>query len=288
MSAEIFITTFGKDASWLYYSLLSIKKFATGFSGVTVLYPERDKLVCSKVCDEFPNTKQRTFHEFEGRGKVHQMAEACHADDWCPDAEVIFHWDSDCVFTEPVRPEDFFIDGRPTVLFLRYDSLLRLGHEELEQQQIHKDSIQYLLKWREVTERALGFSTPCETMRGFPLVYIRDLYEAVRRHCEAVHSRPFLDYVLDQQNEFPQGFCEYNALGGYAWHHFRDRYHWIDLECQPRLSRKVRQFWSHGGLTRRLPDGRRAVEVLDDILDTCTTTRWQRLQWRVIDSIRTK
>lgn len=239
---EIFIVTYSKDSEWLKHCLRSIRKFARGFSGVTVAAPSRDLNVIQPVCcDNLPASSLKTFDEVEGKGMLHHMAIKCMADEFCPEAEYILHTDSDCIFIEPVTPADYFVDGKPVLLKEHFDRF--------------RDKHPGILKWKACAEDALGFSVSHETMRRHPAVHPKWLYYLVRQRVEKVHNRPFLDYVLSKQNEYPQGFTEFPTLGGFALAMYPTRYHWIDTgEVLPPKD-KLAQFWSHGGLDRPTDTG---------------------------------
>ena len=237
---EIFIVTYKKDAIWLKHCLRSIKKFASGFSGTTVVCPTRDITDIEPVCGHLPGTTIKTFDEVEGKGMLHHMAIKCMADQFC-DAQYILHTDSDCIFIEPVTPADYFVDGKPVLLKEHFDRF--------------REKHAGVLKWKVCAEDALGFEVTHETMRRHPAVHPRWLYPLVRTRVENVHKRPFLDYVLSKQNAYPQTFTEFPTLGGFALAMHPDKYHWIDTgEVLPPKD-KLAQFWSHGGLDRPTDTG---------------------------------
>lgn len=239
---EICIVTYHKDVEFLKYSLYSIKKFARGFTGVTVVCPERDVEVIEPVCREWGplDTTVELFDEVDGKGMLHHMAIKCMADRFCG-TDFILHTDSDCIFIEPVTPADYFVDGKPVLLMEHYDRFI--------------DRYPTILQWKITSEKALRFTCDHETMRRHPAVHPRAVYGGVRARVEKVHKMPFLDYVLSCKPDFPQGFSEFNVIGGYARKEMADSYHWIDLAGEVAPKDKICQFWSHGGLDRPTDTG---------------------------------
>ncbi len=236
LAVEILIVSFSKDRDWLLHCLNSVRKFCEGFSGTTVLVPEVER------------------NEFASFARSHGVRLACYdrqrdpilwhldhqrmksrADEVCPDADLILHVDSDCVFTERASPDDYLLRGRPVHVVKPYASFKSA-----------------LPPWRACTEAAVGWAVHHETMCRLPILHWRDLYSALRTRVETVHGRPFDEYVLSCAPTFPWGFSEFNALGQLAlsepWRH---RYHIVDKSVETPPPSKLRQFWSHGGLYGR-------------------------------------
>lgn len=252
---EIFIVTYagdsgfridekGKriDCQFLKYCLYSIREFAAGFSGVTVMCPDRDVEVIEPVCREWgpENLSLEMFTEVEGKGMLHHMAIECMADQFC-DADFILHFDSDLIFLEKVTPADYFVAGKPVLLMEAYERF--------------KDNHPGVLRWQETTQKAIGKPVSFEFMRRHPAVHHRDIYAKTRETVEAEQKKPFLDWAVSGQNEFPQSWSEYNVLGAVAWIRARPRYHWINTGNDLPPKSKLWQGWSHGGLDRPSDQG---------------------------------
>lgn len=229
MKVEILIVSYANDIPYLRHCLRSIRKFATGFSGVRVVVPRIE-------AKQFSHVKtfdvDYTFYERDpekSKWHLHAQVQKCFADVHCPKADFILHTDSDCIFTEPVTPDDYFVDGKPVLLIEPYANL--------------KDC-----PWQEVTQRVIGERIDWETMRRHPQVNPRGLYSDFRRHVARTHQVPFEQWVLSQKATFPWGFSEHNALGAFAWNDpvWHNAYHWIDVskEGHPPSSKKLTQFWS--------------------------------------------
>lgn len=108
------------------------------------------------------------------------------------------------------------------------------------------------LMWKWTTEYALGWTPKVETMQAFPLFYSRWVYPRLRQIMNMRHGN-WEEYILGCRNEFPQTFCEFNALGAVARADFHSDYHWwelkspIEFKSYPPCRGHVIQSWSHGG-----------------------------------------
>lgn len=241
MKTEILIVTYSRDFPYLRYCLKSIKKFAKGFFQVTIVIPNKDlePLVAHKFdCPD--NTVIRAGEEWPGKGFVWHMAQILRADDWCPTADFIAHIDPDCIFTEPVTPEDYIQEGKP---ILRFEYFSSIG-------QRHPGCA----AWQEPTQRCLPFLVTMETMRCHPGVYHRGLYAEARNQIEKKTGQPCDDYIRSCRNESPQGFCEFVTLGNVALHCFPDKYLGVEQKGDCLFpDNKLQQFWSHAPIESRYP-----------------------------------
>src|SRR3990167_1930136 len=233
MKTSILIVTHAKDKEWLEPCLKSIFKFCSGFHEVVVALPNRDKAELFPILTRYP-VKSWGFDEVEGHGFNHHQAVICMADQICEDADLILHVDVDCMFVEPVTLQDYIINDKPVLLIENYERF-RTVHPGV-------------FYWKQCTEKALGMPCTYETMRRHPAVHWKETYCKTREMVESAHKKPFLQYMLEQKDSFPQTVSEFNMLGSVAAHFYKDRYHIIDLEHQARPKDKLIQFWSHGGL----------------------------------------
>jgi len=238
---RLFIVTYAKDFVYLEYCLRSIQKFATGFVGTTILVPTKDVPALRIIINNsgIKNVIVKSGYEWAKKGMLWHLVQKCRADEWCPDADYIAHFDADCVFTSPVTPETFFKDGKP---LLRYEPFATLS---LRQPNI--------LNWKAAAERCLPFTVNNEGMRGHPEVYHRTLYAKTRELVEQKTKLPFNDFVKSTRNEFPQEFCEFVTLSAVAQELFKDNYFFVDLSKEPNPDKSpypVCQFWSHGEITK--------------------------------------
>lgn len=233
---EIFIVTFQRDFNYLQYCLRSIAKFATGFSGVTILVPTEQHEACSKLVNfepQLPFPKRVVSGvEWPKLGFLWHMAQVMRAEEWCPEADFIVHIDPDCIFTAPVTPDDYIRDGKPILRFEYFSSICK-RHPVIG-------------CWQECTQRCLPFLVTAETMRCHPAVHHRRTYPESRTQIEKKTGLPSDDYIKSQRLEFPQGFCEFVTLGNVAMHCFPNDYVFVE-QTGDKLDppNKLRQFWSH-------------------------------------------
>jgi hypothetical protein len=237
----IFIVTYAKDFPYLRHCLRSIKKFATGFSGVTILVPTKDvKELRALIAEvEIGGVKVKSGYEWAKKGFCWHMAQITRADEWCPEAEYIAHFDPDCIFTKPVTPNIFFLCGASTWMpILRYEPFESLARRNPG-----------VWNWKIACDNALPFQCNDEGMRGHPEVYHRGLYAETRKLVEQKTGQPFNDYVKSTKNDYPQTYAEFPTLSAVALEKFRHLYAEQDCSKQEKPERSpwpVIQFWSHG------------------------------------------
>lgn len=237
MNTDIFIVSYHKDFPFLQYCLKSIEKFATGFHNVVLMIPRRDmdEFWCRVDPAHCRQVNLVPFDEWPDKGMLHHMALVMTAPNYCHHADLILHMDSDCVFTEPVTPGDYIRDGKPILLHARYDWLIKQQGN--------------LLNWKVAAQNALGIEVEHEFMRRHPSLHLPAVYAKTRAMIEEQHQRLLEDYIKSQRNEFPQTFAEFPTLGAVAWNHFHDQYHWVNQETEPWPPNKMKQYWSHGGVS---------------------------------------
>lgn len=238
---EVLIVTFRRDLDWTRVCLQSFRKYCRGFSGVKIVVPINDLDAFLPFEKEFSTPDcpvfVKNFLEMPNKGFLHHLVMKCYADVICAGATHILHTDPDTLFSSPQTPLDYIVEGRPVLLVEPYEAVARY-HEGRA-------------NWKKVTEVALRFDCPYETMCRHPAVHYNWLYKATRDHIEAVHGTPFTDFVLKQQNQFPQGFGEFNTLGSMVMHSYRDKYHIVDRGFDKEKndpSPKLTQLWSYTGI----------------------------------------
>lgn len=256
MRTDILIASYHRDIPYLKYNLQSITRFARGFGGVTIIIPEDEEDQFRPLQQDHPFSVW-TYNRDSDQSKwqIHAQAMKCLADVACPDADFILHTDSDCIFSEPVTPDEYIKDGKPIMLYQSYRTM-------------PADC-----PWKAPTEKALGIQVEYEFMRRHPQVNPRGVYTDLRGHISIEHGMPLERYVLGQKATFPWGFSEHNTIGAYAFYSddWNDKYHWWNLDEIPAPRSKLVQFWSHSppediqdsptGGPRRPP-----IEVIREIL----------------------
>lgn len=240
---DILIVTHAHDAKWLAMALKSIGKFCTGFGEIVVVFPKTDMDQIHPVLEDpmtdpqFPfDIRPVVFDQAEGKGHLHHMAQKCMADIHCPDADLVLHTDSDCVFFKPTTPQDYMHSDKPVVLMTPYDVV----------KERHRGHYQ----WKAVTEAVFKEPVHYSTMESHPSIWWREHYSMMRTFIETRQGMKFVDYVLAGSPTFPYNFCEFVALGTFALRtrELVERYHFINLARQPRPDDHLIQFWSHSGL----------------------------------------
>lgn len=236
MNCDILIVSCAKHFPWLRFCLRSIERFASGFRQVKVLIPNEDLDAINPVLAEACNYKGipirvQMYDDWPGKGFLrHEHVIMCS--DEFTDADFVCHVDSDCMFTEPVSPADYFVNEKPVLVHASF-------HWLVTKQQAN------LSMWQVAVEKAVGWVPTQETMRRHPAVHYRKTY-AKTRECIEAHTRmPCADYIKSGRNEFPQEFAEFPTLGAVAWKFFHIDYHWLDQEKGEWPHSKICQFWGH-------------------------------------------
>lgn len=219
MRVNIMYVTFRRDLAWLDVSMRSFKKYCSGFTGVTIVVPTSDLDVFLPFEAKY-STKDcpvlvKTFLEFPGKGFCHHMAMICYADVFATDATHVLHIDPDCLWNQPTTPYEYVVDEKPVLVIEPFDAIRQAGHMGR-------------YGWKKPVDDALKIDTKYETMCRHGATHPKWLYKSMREHIEARHCVPFIDYVLRQQNSFPQSFVEFDTLGAYAVEFYPSKYKLID------------------------------------------------------------
>ncbi len=223
MSTAIFIRSYDKDFPWLNYCLRSIQKFATGFCEVIVAVPEGQAKLLKHL------TAETVIEVHDGKpGYLAQQMDKLNAD-LHSGADRILHFDSDSVFTRPVKPETFINGIKPIWVMTPFDK------EDEDKKKF----------WMHVMFKCLRRVPEHEFMRKVAIMAPRELYPAFREHIERVHGMSMETYVMNQPGH---DFTEYNCLGFYAWLFHREKLHWHNTTTDGVPDWPFRQFRSWDGL----------------------------------------
>ncbi len=217
MNCSIFIRTYHKDLVWLNYALQSIHKFGSGFSEIVICIPENQRHLLNHLTAERIVTCPVYADDYIG-----QQVSKLNAHKYC-NGDLILFTDSDCVFTEPFKPEDFMRDGKPLLLKTHYS---KVG-----------DAIAF----QPVTSEILGFKVEYEYMRRHPSLYYKSTLLSLDHYL-----------ILDAENKLlnrsPVGISEFNIIGGYTDMYEKEDYCIIDTDMEVPPA-KLKQYWSWSGLT---------------------------------------
>lgn len=241
MNTHILIFSIVRDLPYLEYCLRSIKKFATGFTGVTIVVPSQELTgFLDGAAKQFPkdisysggmNLEILHYDAPHDRAKWHiaHQAEKCRADLYVPaDTDFIFFMDSDCFFIEPVSPGDYITsEGKPILCIEEYSKMVERP-------------------WQAQTSVVLGRPAQWETMRRHGAIHFTDMFGDFRQAVSLVHGIPFMDYALGLKADFPWGISEFNALGNYVLNsHWHTKYQFIDVGIAGYPEDLMLDVWCH-------------------------------------------
>jgi len=237
MTTDILIVSCAKHFPWLKYCLRSINRFAKGFRQVKLLVPWDDMQALQQCLIEFNGVdsiaiRVTPYDDWPGKGFLRHEPIIMEADKFTS-ADLILHFDSDCLFTAPITPEDYMIDGKPVLMHATYHWLMTTQQANLGM-------------WKATVEKCLGGTSDHEFMRRHPAVHYPKTYQKARECIQAYTGKDPGEYIKSCEEGFPQGFCEFNTLGEVAWRHFRGDYRFWNQETEGFIKpHNVVQFWSH-------------------------------------------
>lgn len=256
---EILIVTYGlptkrasgqtvSDFDWLRWCLRCIRKHCTGFQGITVCFPNRDAERFVELANEHAKSKCgiplriQMYAEKDRRGMIQHMAMMAGADQLVPKSTThVLHVDADVMFKEHVTPDEYFHGDKPVYVVRSWKSLSSSDGKVVSD----------CLQWKDPTDKQLGFESEiygmCRHPTGMPIGF----YQKYREHIESVQGKPFVAYMLEGRNEFPQTRMDWTAMGAYAYSKMRQDFAWIDISEGNHLAPrdKCKTWWSHGGLS---------------------------------------
>jgi len=234
---EIMIVTYHKDLPWFELCMKCLNRHVTGFAGVTVCVPNRDKKLFRPLMIQY-GFNMVCYDEVEGKGMLQHMAVMASADEFVPKrTKYVAHIDSDAMFKMETTPEDYFEDGKPVYMIRTYESLVD-----------DKGVISDCAQWKPVVEEQIAMPATHFTMCAFPFIYPISFYKKYRDRIEYVHKKPMLDYMLEGRNQFPQTRVDFQAMGMFALHTMKNKFHWIDIGVNPPRKDRHKSYWSHAGV----------------------------------------
>lgn len=255
---EVLIVTYWKDFPWLEYTLRSMKRFFSGFQGVTVAIPSKDRDAYEPLREQFQeslNLRTHTYDEVPGKGMLQHMVKMAEAEKFLPPStKYVLHTDADGIFKMPTTPEHYFWRDKPYYLIRSWSSL---GVPD-PRHPISK-AVSDCGQWKPATDTQLGWNTEWYTMCMNTQILPIDFYQPYRDHVAGVHCRPFEDHILAGRNEFPQTSMDWTAMGAWAHEFMHDRFTWFDVEKDEYPVDRKKAFWSHGGIT---PEIRAEIEEM--------------------------
>lgn len=192
-----------KHFHWLRVALRSLARNASGWDSIILGLPGPITPEGQWVIDDYNARSPRVplvLHTFEEhpKGKLGHMVEILRAPDYAPDVDYFYVWDSDMAMIEPINVQEFYRNGKPMLGWEWFDRTIR--------------ALPDVSNWKKAAERALGFPVLKDFMRWFPIIHSR---AALLKTREMI-PQPWADYILAQQNTFPEGFAEFNTIGPVA------------------------------------------------------------------------
>lgn len=232
MTASILIKSFPKDFGFLAHCLKSINKFCTSFEEIVVLIPEGSDLPLTQ--ERVVKVKEPPSNDsMHGSGYTYQQVCKLNADKYVK-SDIVVHVDSDVLFTRPVTPDDFLVNGKP--LWLKTPMVEVVAGD--------KNSHAHATAMREFS----GEESEWEFMRRAPEVIPRWAYGCFRDYARELHGMSFEEWAM---NRGFRGVTEFNHIGFFLHKEFPNLIHFHDTRFGlPELF--VRQFWSWGGLTEEV------------------------------------
>lgn len=256
---EVLIVTYWKDFPWLEYALRSMVKYFSGFQGVTVVIPHRDREVYEPLRKQFDgrlNLRTHCYDEPAGKGMISHMIKMAEAERIVPPGtKYVLHSDADGIFKMPTTPEHYFWNDKPYYLYRTWASL-----GVYDPRHPISKAVSDCAQWKGPTDTQLGWDTEFYCMAMNTAVMPIDFYKPYRDHIAAVHKRPFEDHMLAGRNEFPQTSMDWTAMGAWAHRFMHGRFTWFDCEhpeTNPYPVDRKKAYHSHSGFT---PEIRREIE----------------------------
>lgn len=249
---EVLIVTYWRDFPWLEYALRSMRKYFSGFQGITLLLPNKDIDAYFKMWrDNMAVARVVGYNEVTGKGMVQHMVKMAEADKIVPPGtKYVLHTDADGIFRMPTTPEHYFWNDKPYYLIRSWASL---GVPD-PRHPVSK-AVSDCAQWKGATDTQLGWDTEWYTMCMNTAVLPIDFYQPYREHIANLHRRPFEDHMLAGRNEFPQTSMDWTAMGAWAHKFMHGRFTWFNVENpaeNPYPVDRKKAFWSHGGITEAI------------------------------------
>lgn len=250
---EVLIVTHYKDFPWLVQALRCMRKYLSGFQGITIAVPDHEMERFLPLHHQF-DVRLHGYPEVPSKGMLGHMIKMAEADLFLPPAtKYVLTCDADCMFRMATRPEHYFWNDKPYCIVRTWESLVSYERPGDPTSKVVSDC----MIWKEPTDRQVGFDTPIFGMCMNTIVFPIDFFAPYRAHIEKVHNRSFRAFMLDGRNAWPQSNMDFTAMVAYAHRFMNDRWHWFDTAAPPYPTDRKKAYWSHGGL---LPNIQQEIE----------------------------
>jgi len=228
MTVSAFIRSYLGDINWLYYCLRSLLKRGSQFHQIVLCVPDSERFTFLELITKWEVkgiVELHTWMPVVENGYIDQQITKCHAERFCT-GDFIMHFDSDCIALREIELGEFFVAGRPKLLFRRWE---QAGTG---------------ITWQAVTAGILKRAPAFETMASHPFLYHRSTHQLFRECMERQHKMSF-NHIFRNREEF----SEFNAIGNFCHQSTPDAYHFVRAGSpEDDFPRPFKQFWSRGGI----------------------------------------
>ena len=215
---QILIPSYERDAKFLTFCLVSLRRFARGFLPPVVCVDGADVPLFQRIRDvAYP---EADIVRYDGDGYMRAQLAMMRADEICPEADVIHLVGSDCLALREFGPGLYCEGTRPVVLMNSY--------AHLEKQEEDEDTKRRIVNWRSGVRRMLGICPEYEYMRRLPSVFPRSIFAPMRDRVERVHNREFDSFIATGNIRWDTS--EANLLGAFAHRFMPDTCEFVDLD----------------------------------------------------------
>lgn len=237
---QVLIASYAKDFPFLEHCLWSLKRFSDGFLPPVISVSSVDyEAARNLVQATFPQAQVRIRDGHPEHGFMRAQLSMLEGDKLC-EGDYVWLVGSDCFAHRSMRPEDYFRNDRPVLLYNSYEYLEKIGSQGT--------------CWRDGVTRILGVEPEHEYMRRLPIIYPRELFSGLRWYVETMTGECF-DAVVYREWIQNRDVSESNLLGAFAWHFRHSVYDWVNLDGKEDWQREwpnaLLQFWSHGGIEHK-------------------------------------
>lgn len=236
MKTAIFIRTCAKDWAWLAHALASLRKYAHGHDEIVIAVPQNEYKKVRQSVDlrKCTVTECARHHEDDYIG---QQVTKMKADVYCPGADHILFWDSDCVAYRNFNIAEFFNDAPDRKPLHNFRSWEGIGTS---------------ICWQQPTRDILGIEPAFEFMAQLPIIHSRLTLKRCREYIAAHHNAADPDALDVFAAIKDRKMSEFNLLGAFAHYFTPDEYDWRRAGPMDGYPRVAEQFWSWGGFTAEI------------------------------------
>lgn len=239
---SIFIKGCKEQLHWLCYGLQLLEKNWQAPDPEIVVMLDRDCQEVVKTWGLLPHVDYIYVDPWPDR-YMHALWAKATADYWTR-GDPIMLLDSDTIFLEKARLEDFMLGDR-----------LKLPYLPWERAPVGAINI-----WPRVVRESTGLDLPADYLSTRPWPFWRSTFAGARGLVESYRGKNFYAAVYSEARydwtqycSHPFTFCEIETLGLYAASFEGRRYHAAELE-RIGWPAKVKDYWSHTEFTAAIQD----------------------------------